>query len=211
MSERRHSRDDSEGPSTLPEAGNPGQDLATSDTVCAPAEGSGESGPRVMDSVPPEAPKRGAGTLRSRFEFDQTVAVGAEISGTPRAKLEPFGPYSRLDPLPEQGNIGLVARGYNDSFGRWELLKFLRPELCDDVELVRQFRREGRVLAQLAHPNVVQVFAAYDVGEQTCLAMEFLEGRSLAALAAEQVFHCGSEICGLLGAAQVVQGVEQHI
>ncbi len=93
--------------------------------------------------------------------------------------VEPFGPYSKIETLARQGSIGLVARGYNEDFGRWELLKFLRDELRSQVELVRQFKREGRVLAQLAHPNVVQVFATHEVAGRTCLAMEFLQGVSL--------------------------------
>jgi hypothetical protein len=99
--------------------------------------------------------------------------------------LRPFGPFTRVEPLSEQGAMGVVARGYNAAFDRWELLKFLRPELSDDPELVRQFFREGRVLAKISHPNVVQVFAIYTLDGRPCLAMEFLEGKSLQALATE--------------------------
>ncbi|MFO0659032.1 MAG: protein kinase [Polyangiaceae bacterium] len=96
--------------------------------------------------------------------------------------LEPFGPFSRVELLAAQGAMGLVARGYNEAFDRWELLKFLRPELANEAELLRQFQREGRVLARLSHPNVVQVFATYQVNGQPCLAMEFLAGESLGGL-----------------------------
>jgi serine/threonine protein kinase/WD40 repeat protein len=97
------------------------------------------------------------------------------------SSLRPFGPFTRVEPLSEQGAMGFVARGYNEAFDRWELLKFLRPELADSAELVRQFFREGRVLAKLSHPNVVQVFAIYALDGRPCLAMEFLEGESLQA------------------------------
>ncbi|MCC6213524.1 MAG: protein kinase [Polyangiaceae bacterium] len=107
-------------------------------------------------------------------------AVAAAIEPQP-STLRPFGPYTRVEVLAQQGSIGLVARGFNEGFGRWELLKFLRPELARDPEIVRQFRREGRVLAQLSHPNVVQVFATHLVDDRHCLALEFLEGRTLAA------------------------------
>ena len=126
-------------------------------------------------------------TLRSRagnLQFDATQVMntppGVESERDRRAP-DPFGPYTRIEVLAEQGSIGLVAKGYNEAFDRWELLKFLRAELASELELVRQFKREGRVLAQLSHPNVVQVFATYQVQGRTCLAMEFLEGRSLAA------------------------------
>lgn len=93
--------------------------------------------------------------------------------------MRAFGPYSKVEVLAQQGSMGIVARGYNDEFGRWELLKFLRPELSAQPEIARQFKREGRVLAQLSHPNVVQVFATYELDGRSCLAMEFLQGESL--------------------------------
>jgi serine/threonine protein kinase len=118
------------------------------------------------------------------FESARTAAVTpppGEERAAGSVALRPFGPYSQVETLGQQGNMGVVARGYNQAFGRWELLKFLRPELSHDAELLRQFRREGRALARLSHPNVVQVFAMYDLDAQPCIAMEFLDGLSLTA------------------------------
>ncbi len=119
----------------------------------------------------------------SETALGRTVALDDSTPAVSRTEaapaFEPFGPYSRIEVLAEQGSIGLVAKGYNDAFGRWELLKFLRPELESELELVRQFKREGRVLAQLSHPHVVQVFATHEVRGRLCLAMEYLEGQSL--------------------------------
>jgi tRNA A-37 threonylcarbamoyl transferase component Bud32 len=100
--------------------------------------------------------------------------------------LRPFGPYSKVERLTEQGAMGVVARGYNAAFDRWELLKFMRPDLANKPEFIRQFFREGRVLAKLSHPNVVQVFAIYTLDGRACLAMEFLEGTSLAGEVAKE-------------------------
>lgn len=108
-----------------------------------------------------------------------TAATSGEVASSSGVALRPFGPYTRVETLGQQGNMGVVARGYNHGFGRWELLKFLKPELSHEPELLRQFRREGRALARLSHPNVVQVFAMYDLDAQPCIAMEFLEGSSL--------------------------------
>ena len=144
------------------------------------------------DTDPPPEWTFDESTLRSRagalaLEATQAMSTppGVESERDRRAP-PPFGPYTRIEVLAEQGSIGLVAKGFNEAFGRWELLKFLRAELASELELVRQFKREGRVLAQLSHPNVVQVFATYQVQGRTCLAMEFLEGRSLAAFVEDQ-------------------------
>ncbi|MEZ4374679.1 MAG: protein kinase [Polyangiaceae bacterium] len=112
--------------------------------------------------------------------LEATIAMH-EGDGAIDFDLRPFGPYDRVEVLREQGSIGLVARGHNADIGRWELLKFLRSEYQGIPEVVRQFRGEGRVLALLSHPNVVQVFAAYELDGHTCLALEFLEGESLEA------------------------------
>ena len=118
--------------------------------------------------------------------LDETARAGSFLPLQPaESPLRPFGPFTRVEPLTEQGAMGFVARGYNAAFDRWELLKFPRPELADDAELVRQFFREGRVLAKLSHPNVVQVFAIYALEGRPCLAMEFLVGKSLQAHVAE--------------------------
>ncbi len=118
------------------------------------------------------------------------LAPATESASGPRPvssglTLRPFGPYSQVLALEAQGSMGWVARGFNEGFGRWELLKFLRPELAGEVELIRQFTREGRVLAKLSHPNVVQVFAMYSLDGMPCLAMEYLEGKSLGELVTE--------------------------
>jgi serine/threonine protein kinase/WD40 repeat protein len=139
--------------------------------------------------------------LSSSFALDATSVEGSSAgrqSGAPGADaragggadeggvaLRPFGPFSRVELLAEQGAMGVVARGYNAAFDRWELLKFLRAEYTQSPELVMQFHREGRILAKLSHPNVVQVFAIYALDGQPCLAMEFLEGESLKGLVLE--------------------------
>lgn len=129
-----------------------------------------------------ESARTDVATTPSPFESARTQATPSEPAAPANSSgiaLRPFGPYTRVETLGQQGNMGVVARGYNHAFGRWELLKFLKPELAHDGELFRQFRREGRALARLSHPNVVQVFAMYDLDQQPCIAMEFLEGQSL--------------------------------
>jgi tRNA A-37 threonylcarbamoyl transferase component Bud32 len=119
-----------------------------------------------------------------------TVSSGAALrpprSDVTRETLRPFGPFTHVERLTEQGAMGVVARGYNAAFDRWELLKFIHPDLENRPEFVRQFFREGRVLAKLSHPNIVQVFAIYTLDGRPCLAMEFLDGTSLAAEVARE-------------------------
>ena len=121
-------------------------------------------------------------SLASRIATKAHAVSGTFPGSHGDIDLRPFGPYTIVEALGDQGSMGIVARGYNQAFDRWELLKFLRADHALDPSRVRQFHREGRVLAKLSHPNVVQVFAIYQMEGRPCLAMEFLRGDSLAKL-----------------------------
>src|SRR3954452_23445659 len=59
-------------------------------------------------------------------------------------------------------------------------LKVLHNRFAQDKEFVERFRREAESAANLQHPNVVGVFDRGDVDGTYYIAMELLEGRSLA-------------------------------
>lgn len=68
------------------------------------------------------------------------------------------------------------AAGFSRPVG----IKRIRPELAYQRDFVKMFIEEARVCAQLAHPNIVQI---YDFGydrEQYFLVMEWVEGLNLA-------------------------------
>ncbi len=89
-----------------------------------------------------------------------------------------FVVLKRLD----QGAMGIVYAAYDESLDRRVALKVLRRGLA----LPEYLAREGRALARLTHPNVVQI---HEIGEhdgRPFIAMELVAGRSLAAWLAER-------------------------
>ncbi|HEY2310488.1 MAG TPA: serine/threonine-protein kinase, partial [Gaiellaceae bacterium] len=65
-------------------------------------------------------------------------------------------------------------------------LKRLAENLARDEELQRRFTREARLAARLAHPNVVRVFDVGSDDGRPFIAMEYVEGTTLAELVARR-------------------------
>ena len=87
--------------------------------------------------------------------------------------------YRIKDKLGE-GGMGVVYAAEDERLGRTVALKMLRDAACDKSARERLWR-EARVAASISHPNVCRL---YEVGQhqgELFLAMELLEGESLAA------------------------------
>lgn len=90
-----------------------------------------------------------------------------------------FGPYEIVS-LIAAGGMGEVYRARDTRLERTVAIKLLSSHLCADPEANQRFKREGRTISSLNHPNICQL---YDVGEQNginYLVMECLEGETLA-------------------------------
>jgi serine/threonine protein kinase len=80
------------------------------------------------------------------------------------------------------GGMGRVFRAEQVSTGRTVALKVLHSELSSVEEIVRRFEREAEVTTRLSHPRIVKTVEFGNWHGRLYLAMEFLAGRSLAAL-----------------------------
>ncbi len=79
-----------------------------------------------------------------------------------------------------RGGMGLVLEGYDERLQRTVALKILRPELAEDQAALARFTREARAAAALRHPNIVTVHAVGHQDGAHYLAMEFIDGPTLA-------------------------------
>jgi predicted Ser/Thr protein kinase len=79
------------------------------------------------------------------------------------------------------GGMGVVYVAEDPRLGRRVALKLLHPTLAEATEdQQRRLLREAQAMARLSHPNVLPVFDLGTEGGQVFLAMEFIEGPTLA-------------------------------
>jgi len=97
-------------------------------------------------------------------------------------------------------------------------LKRLAENLARDEALRRRFLREARLAAKLAHPNVVRVFDVGEDGGRPFIAMEYVEGETLAELVARrgplpapEAARLGVQACAGLAAAHAAGLVHRDV
>jgi eukaryotic-like serine/threonine-protein kinase len=92
-----------------------------------------------------------------------------------------LGRYLVLETLGE-GGMGAVYAAYDPELDRRVALKLLKPIIGADPEPLRnRLLREAQAMARLSHPNVVAVYDVGTVDDQVFIAMELVEGTTVAA------------------------------
>ncbi len=102
--------------------------------------------------------------------------VATRLFGTPLRKI---GRYTILETL-GSGGMGLVYRAHDPQLDRPIAIKLLNAD-WSTPEGAWRMHREARAMARLSHPNVVQIYEVGQHRERVFLAMEYVEGMTLAA------------------------------
>jgi len=135
---------------------------------------------------------------QSQAKGDTTRALPHDGGSIPREEtaaflpgqpppLKKLGRYEVLDPI-GSGGMGHVYKAFDPELRRTVALKILRD---DDAGMLQRFVQEACVQARVEHEHICRVYEAGTIedgetGQQRrCIAMQYIEGRTLGAAAAE--------------------------
>ncbi|MCB9597931.1 MAG: serine/threonine protein kinase [Sandaracinaceae bacterium] len=146
------------------------------------------SAPRSLEEFDPDSFDVGVPTLGEASEpAYEDVPYG--VTSNDEDPLDPFGHLTtgaelggryRLERIIGRGACGVVFEASHMVIGKKVAVKCLYPQLRSHPTLVERFFREARIAATVDHPHVIKVFDGGDEKNTLFLAMELLQGETLA-------------------------------
>jgi serine/threonine protein kinase len=92
-----------------------------------------------------------------------------------------FGPYQLIDRVAIGGmaEVFKAKREGVEGFEKIVAVKRILPHLSENKEFLDMFVDEAKMVAGLAHPNIVQIFDLGRIDKSYYIAMEYVHGRDL--------------------------------
>jgi serine/threonine protein kinase len=137
---------------------------------------------RPDDSLPPTQDCPTAGTVGGGTQPDSSsssVPGSTAAPGSSAAESAIVPGFQVLSVL-GRGGMGVVYQARQEDLNRLVALKMILAAGHAGPMEVARFRKEAEAVARLHHPNFVQIYATGEAAGQPYLALEFVDGGSLA-------------------------------
>lgn len=92
----------------------------------------------------------------------------------------------KLKRIAGRGGMGQVWQALDTSLDRRVAIKEMAPELAGDPALRELYVKEARTIANLHHPNIVEIYEILDLQPNLYLVFEWVSGKTLAHVLAEK-------------------------
>ncbi|GIK40908.1 MAG: hypothetical protein BroJett011_47410 [Chloroflexota bacterium] len=92
-----------------------------------------------------------------------------------------LGGRYHLEALLGQGGMSAVYRASDPNLRRTVAVKLIHPHLSNNPEFVRRFEQEAAAVAQLRHPNIIQVYDFNHDNGVYYMVLEYVPGETLQA------------------------------
>ncbi len=122
--------------------------------------------------------------------------------------LPSFGSRYETRRLLGKGGMGAVYLARDRELNRDVALKEIRPELANQPEVLKRFKREIQLSSEVTHPNVLRVFDLGEADGKKFLTMQYVEGEDLAGflrrkgrLSLDETLNIFRQLCSALAAA----------
>jgi len=136
---------------------------------------------RTIQSPAGSSSPSDSGLLDTLAASSQAAAgVGGDESKVTLSALRRLGRFVVLRPLGE-GGMGRVYAAYDEELDRKVALKVLHRSQVGEGEQRSRILREAQAMARVSHPNVVHVYGVSEAEGELFIAMEFIDGQTLAA------------------------------
>ncbi len=111
-----------------------------------------------------------------------------------------------LEGIIGRGGMAQVHRATDLQTSQMVAVKQLLVELANDPAVLERFRREGELLRQLNHPNIVHFIDLFEEGDHPYIVMEFVSGGTL-----HQLLHREGRILPIPVAIQIGYGLAEAL
>ena len=115
-------------------------------------------------------------------EQDYSTQIGSSQPDSSQPRISQFGrqiQHYRILSFLGAGGMGEVWLAEDIRLGRKLALKFLHEKFASDIDRIRRFEQEGRVISSLNHPNILTIYEIGHIENTFFIVIEYIEGQTL--------------------------------